>query len=82
MSRFHDLSEEKIGAKFEKKPVSPPLPSFHAIFLSLSVRGSLHQPHANLLVRPPTALAPRQAIFPSLSSFHPPPAVESLHLKG
>jgi len=24
MSRFHDLSEEKIGAKFEKKPVSPP----------------------------------------------------------
>jgi hypothetical protein len=32
MSRFHDLSEEKIGAKFEKKPVSPPFLVFMPFF--------------------------------------------------
>jgi len=82
MSRFHNLSEEKIGAKFEKKTSLSPPHSFHAIFLSLSFRCSLHQPHVNLLARPPTTPPPRQVIFPSLFSFHPPPVVESLHLKG
>jgi hypothetical protein len=82
MSRFHDLSEEKIGANFEKNQSLPPHPIFRAIFLSLSFCCSLHQPHINLLARPPTAPPPRQVIFPSLSSFHPLPAMESLHLKG
>jgi hypothetical protein len=83
MSRFHDLSEEKIGANFEEKKNNlSPLPIFRAIFLSLSFYCSLHQPHINLLARPPTAAPPRQVIFHSLSFFHPQPTVESLHLKG